>query len=252
MRAMKLSVTIAAAAVLMASEAHAQACTGVPTRDRQLAAMGNVSLTDGATGYGADMSANLRGPLSFSAGYTLMNYDAAGPNGNGVNADAAYELNVPSLRHVSVCPTIGVQYAWVSDAGDKVSSTAIPIGLGFGKNVLDKANFDVLAFAVPQFMHVRSKIESATLGFDATSSDNAFGSILGARFVGQRVFGGASVSLNTLDNSSAVWGFTVGFVFGGHREPVQASRSKAASTKASGKSAAKSSAKPASKSGRKN
>ena len=252
MRAMKLSVGIALGMVLVASDARAQSCTGVPTRDRQFAVMGDLALTDGATGFGAGVSANLKGPLSISGGYMLTNYDVGGPSGNGIEAGAAYEVKLRKLSRMSVCPTVGVEYAWVSEAGEKLATTVIPVGIGFGRNVVDKPKFDMMAYAVPQFMHVRSHMESEALAIDATSSDNAFGSILGARFASARFFGGASVSLNTLEGSNPVFGVTVGYIFGGSREPVQATRSKATSTKASGKKTpAKAPAKAAPKAGAK-
>jgi hypothetical protein len=236
-------------AVLVAGDAAAQSCTGVPTMDRQIAVLGDLSLTEGVTGYGAGVSANLMGPWSVSGGYTLMSYEGTGPNGNGIDAKAAYELKLSKLPNFSVCPTAGVEYGWLSEAGEKVATTVIPVGVGFGKNVVDGSSFDMMVFGVPQFMHVRTHMESETLGIDATSSDNAFGGTLGGRFISNRIFGGASVSFNTLDGSDPVWGLTVGYIFGGNRQPVQASRSKASGAKASAKSPAKAPAKaPARKS----
>jgi hypothetical protein len=247
MRAMKLSMSAAMVAVLVAGEAAAQSCTGVPTNDRQLAVMGDLALTDGVTGYGAGVSANLVGPWSVSGGYMLMDYEGAGPSGNGIDAKAAYEVKLSKLPRLSVCPTAGVEYGWVSEAGEKLSSTIIPVGVGFGKNVVDGSSFDMLVYGVPHFMHVRTHIESQALGTDETVSDNAFGGKLGGRFVSNRIFGGASVSFNTLDGSEPVWGLTVGYIFGGNRQPVQASRSKAAGTKSSAKSPAKAPAKSSAK-----
>jgi hypothetical protein len=240
MRAMKLSVSVAMAAVLVASEAHAQACTGVPTRDSQLALMGDLSLTDGATGYGASASKNFMGPWTFGAGYTLTSYDGDGPNGNGIDANAAYEVKLRKLPRMSVCPTAGVAYGWVSEGGEKVSSTIIPVGVGLGQKVVDGSNIDMMVYGVPQFMHIRTHMESEALGIDASSSDNAFGGTLGARFASAQFFGGASVSFTTLEGSDAVFGLTLGWIVGGQRQPVQASRAKAAPAK-------RAAAKPASK-----
>lgn len=239
MRAMRLGMGVAIMAVVMASEARAQACTGVPTRDRQFALMGNLSLTEGANGYGGAVSANLPGPWSVAGGYTLMSYDGPGPNGNGVDANAAYEVKLSKLPRMSVCPTAGVNYGWVSEAGEKVSTMIIPIGVGFGKNVMDGSKFDMMLYGVPHFMHVRAHVESEALGIDATASDNEFGGTFGVRFASAAFFGGASVHMNTIEQSDPVFGLTLGWVIGGRREPVQASRSKAG---------AKSAAKPAPKS----
>jgi hypothetical protein len=90
-------------------------------------------------------------------------------------------------------------------------------------------------------------MESETLGIDETTSDNAFGGTLGGRFISNRIFGGASVSFTTVDGSEPVWGLTVGYIFGGSRQPVQASRSKASGSKASAKSPAKAPAKATAK-----
>src|SRR5688572_2993690 len=182
MRAMKLSISVAMIAVLGASEARAQACTGVPTRDSQLALMGDLSLTDGANGYGIGASKNFVGPWTFGAGYTLTSYDGDGPNGNGIDANAAYEVKMRKLPRMSVCPTVGVGYGWVSEGGEKVSSTIIPVGVGLGQKVVDGSNFDMMVFGVPQFMHIRSHVESEALGIDVSDSENAFGGTFGGRF----------------------------------------------------------------------
>ena len=68
MRAMKLSMSAAMVVVLVAGDAAAQSCTGVPSADRQIAVKGDQGLTDGATGYGAGVSANQQGPWSVAAG----------------------------------------------------------------------------------------------------------------------------------------------------------------------------------------
>lgn len=237
MRAMKLSVSVAMAAVLVASEANAQACTGVPTRDSQLALMGDLSLTEGATGYGASVSKNFMGPWTFGGGYTFTSYEGPGPNGNGIDANAAYELKLRKLPRMSVCPTASVAYGWVSEAGEKVSSTIIPIGIGLGQNVVDGRNFDMMVYGVPAFMHIRTHMESEALGIDASDSENAFGGTFGGRFASRQFFGGASVSFTTLDGSDPVFGLTLGWIVGGQRQPAQASRAKAAPAK--GKAAAK-------------
>ena len=247
MRAMKLTVSVAMVAVLAASEAKAQACTGVPTRDRQIALMGDLSMTEGATGYGVAASKNFMGPLSVEAGYTMMSYEGPGSNGNGVDANAAYELKLKKFPRMSVCPTAGISYGWVSDAGAKSSAMIIPVGIGLGRNVIDGAKFDMMVFGVPQFMHVRNHVESDALAIDATTSANEFGGILGARFASAKLFGGASVSFTTMEQSDPVIGVTLGWMIGGRREPVQASRAKAASTKSSGRAAAKPAAKPVAK-----
>ena len=253
MRAMKLSIGVAMAAVLAAGEAHAQSCTGVPTRDRQIAIMGDLLLTDGASGYGVAASKNFRGPWSVRGGYTLTSHDGSGANGNGVDVNAAYELKLRQLPRMSVCPMAGFGYSWMSEAGQNVSSSVIPVGIGFGRNVVDGPKFDVMAYGVPQFTHVRSRVEVPAFGIDATSSDNAFGGTVGARVSSAAFFGGASVSFSSLEGSDPVFGVTVGWMIGGARQPVQASRSKAASTKSSVKkspakaAAKKSPAKPAPK-----
>ncbi|MGH7482967.1 MAG: hypothetical protein ACRELV_12500 [Longimicrobiales bacterium] len=201
--------TLAAIAVLAAtaSPAFAQACLGVPAGSGQYALGPTASFMDGAKSYGADVQANLSGPFSVGGGYALTDSDLEdAPNGHTLAATVSYEL---PIAQVSVCPSVGVSYGWVSFEDDsKVSNTTIPVGIGFGKSFAASESLDVTPYAVPQFMHMRPSVT----GVEDLDSVNEFAGTLGLQLGMNRIYGGGGVSMTTIEESEPVYFVRLGFI----------------------------------------
>src|SRR5690606_9037002 len=84
-------VLLLAGGLIAAPEARAQACIGIPAGPGRFALGGSVGFTDGATNYGAGLLANLEGPLSVGANYTLTKIDDVDENFNSFDGILAYE-----------------------------------------------------------------------------------------------------------------------------------------------------------------
>jgi hypothetical protein len=200
--------------------ANAQACFGTPTRDGQWGIRGSLGLASGAKAYGAEVNADLAGPLSIGAGYTMIDLDDTSTNGNSFGGGVAFELAVPN---VSMCPTARVVYNRVHEEGFGAEATVnqviVPIGFGIGKVFPAGSNFNVVLFGEPQFLYIRSSVDASSgLGsISGSETDNQFGADLGVRLSGASFFAGASVSLTTIEDSDPVFEFTLGVLVGKKR-----------------------------------
>ena len=202
------------------TEAAAQACIGVPVRDGQIAIEGQLGIADGLKTYGVAATANLAGPLTVQGGYTLLDLDDVDENANGFHANLAYEVPVKSL---SACPVVGVSYAKWSQSflgvDLDVSETVIPIGFGIGKTIPAGTSLGLTLYAIPQFLHIRGKIEASddTGSESAEENSNEFGSVFGFRLGSSAVYAGASVMFTTIEDSDPTFGVAIGLALGGRR-----------------------------------
>ena len=217
---MTLTRAAAMTALLMtalSAEAAAQACIGVPIGNGSFAIEGQFATSDGSKSYGATATANLQSPITIQGGYTLTDLDGVEKNANGFHGLVAYE--VPT-RSFSACPLVGISYnKWSDDflgVDVDVTETVIPIGLGIGKTIPAGSNLGLTLFAVPQFLHIRGKIEADGGTGSETASDNSneFGSEFGFRLGGSAFFAGASVMFTTVEDSDPSFGVTLGIALG--------------------------------------
>lgn len=144
MKRLLLAFSLAACAAAT-SPLAAQACIGLPLADGDLWLAGIVSEGD-PTRYGAELTANLSGPLALSLDYLRAEDDA---DGYTLGARAAYELPyvVPSL-----CPTVGVRYSSVPVAGgEDATRVAVPVGFGIGKTLPLSPAASLTVFAIPEY-----------------------------------------------------------------------------------------------------
>jgi hypothetical protein len=216
---MKRLLTAAAVlALLTPAVAAAQACIGVPTTGGQFALAGEVAFPENATSYGADITADLVGPLSLGAGFAITKLDDIDENVTTFGGQAAYEL--PGVS-VSACPVVGAEYSTWSDtflAGSvDISQLVIPVGLGIGTILQAGSSTDILLFAVPQFLHIRTTIEASdgVDSIDETESDNEFGAEAGVRFVFGSIFAGGGVFMTSIEDDDPTFNLGLGVVFGG-------------------------------------
>lgn len=241
------NIMIATAAFLAfaASEAAAQACIGVPARDRQFDIAANFEIPqDSITGYGAEVTANLAGPLSVGASAMLFKLDL-GDTGRlefdddfwSFGARAAYEATV---RGVSVCPTVGIQRLKYSSDSPEFNSSfdvmglQVPVGVGVGSRIELTPGTELMLFAIPQVVWQRVDIDLELFGsrLEEKQSDTNLGGELGLRLGTRRFFAGASVAKIWMDEpedddadefggrfgtNEAVLRFTLGVTLGGAR-----------------------------------
>jgi hypothetical protein len=206
------------AAVALPAAASAQVCIGVPIRDGAFGIAGEFQTGEGAKGFGGTLTANLTGPLSVQAGYTLIDIDEVDDNGNTFFGNVAWEL--PNMSF-SVCPVAGVAYSsfttevfgFEADA----SQIAIPIGIGIGKEFAASPTLNMSLFAVPHFVHLRNKftLSDGTAEESETESENEFGAQLGARIGTGQLWAGAGVSFTTVEDTDPVFSLTLGIALGG-------------------------------------
>lgn len=221
---MSRSKTVSALALLLAGgliaaqEAHAQACLGIPAGPGRFALGGSVGFTDGATNYGASLLANLEGPLSVGAGYTLTKIDNVDENFNSFDGIIAYELPV---QGISACPATGLGYGRIGSEAPELGASAtltnvvIPVGLGLGYTFSGRGPLSLTLHALPQFLYIRTtgELDIGDVTIEETETTSEFGTSLGFRIGLPQMFFGAGVSLTTMENSDPVFSVGLGLIF---------------------------------------
>jgi hypothetical protein len=224
MRHVKIAVApLAIAAVLLteATAAPAQACRGVPSQGGRFALQTGVGLTSGATSYGVDFTANLRGPWALSAGYALTDLQDAEPHGHTFTGRVAFEI--PGAA-VSVCPALEVGYSRVSGLSTNiypgpyttVTSVAPVVNVSAGSTL----TLTPALFATPfaglgmTLLHSVAQAKSGGFSSDKYKDDaSAISAVLGLLVGSQTVHVGVRMSLTTLEDSDPLYTLGVGFVF---------------------------------------
>lgn len=212
----KSAIAVAAAALMGAiflsspRDVLAQACTGVLTNNGQYAVAGGLGFEDGSKSFGLEGMANLAGPFTVGASYSLTTFDDADPNGNTFGASAAYDMPLTGTA-LSACPTTGIEYMRVSDEGSAVSLLTIPVGIALGTTLEGANGFTFVPYAVPQFMYLRTSISGD--GFeDVTDSTTEFGTELGTAFAGDKYYAALSALITTVEGSDPSFAITVGVI----------------------------------------
>ncbi len=196
---------------VVAADALAQACLGVPAGAGQYAVSAGVDFTDGATGYGLGGHANLTGPFSVGAGYTRVSYDNGDEGTNTFSGKAAYELPGSGI---SACPTVGLSYNRVPTTfgpnDGSVTTITVPVGFSVGNRLPAGPALSFTPFAMPHLLYVRTAVDDGT---DTTvESTKQFGTVLGIVLGGQKFYGSAGVLLTTIDDSDPSFSIGLGAV----------------------------------------
>ena len=215
----RILATAFIAALAVPSAVSAQVCMGVPISDGAFGIFGEYSTTEGADGFGGNVTANLNGPFSVQLGYTLSMFDDTDENVNTFYGNIAYEF--PNMSF-SVCPIAGAAFAKESaeilGVELEASTVVIPIGIGVGRE-FTRGPVDISLFAIPQFMHIRGEItiSDGTSEESETESTNEFAAQLGARVRSGNLWGGVGFSFTTIEESDLVFSIGVGVAIGGSR-----------------------------------
>ncbi|MEX2610633.1 MAG: hypothetical protein WEA24_11845 [Gemmatimonadota bacterium] len=179
---------------------------------------GKVGFPENAKSYSGEVTADLVGPLSLGAGFGITKIDDVDENVTTFGGQAAYEVSGTSF---SACPVVGAEYSTWSDTFSgvdvDVNQLVIPVGVGIGTTLAAGSNTDVVLFAVPQFLHIRSSVEASegNVSFEDSDSDNEFGAEAGARFVFGSIFAGAGVFMTSIEDDDPTFNLAVGLTFGG-------------------------------------
>lgn len=217
----RLSVAVTALLLTAVAQANGQACTGVPSGSGQFALQAGVGLTSGATSYGADFTANVRGPFAIAARYALTNLDAAEPNGSTFGGDVALELSGVDL---SLCPRFGIVYSRASGLSTNIypgpyttiTSVSWSLEVGGGKTLPVTPALFATPFAAAGLVMLHSEAQAKAGGFTSQKykdDDSAFSAVLGLLIGSRRVHAGANMSFTTIKDSDPLFTLGVGFVF---------------------------------------
>lgn len=202
-------LTVACCAWLVLGSAaplSAQACLGYPTPAARFSVNPGITFADNATTFGGTVNANLPAPLGVEAGVGVTSYDDIDANGIGFSGRVGYELDTPQL---SACPFSGFSYERVSEDGQSASALTIPVGFGVGKTLPAGEGYAFTLSGAPQLLYVRQSVE----GFD-TESDVEFGAALGAALGTDRIYGGFTLTLTSIDGNETAFGISMGFLLG--------------------------------------
>lgn len=207
-----------AGGLIAAQEARAQACLGSPAGPGRFALGGSVGFPDGATNYSAGLLANLEGPFSVGANYTLTKIDNVDENFNSFDGIVAYEL---PLQGISACPATGLGYSRIgSDVPElgvsaTLTSVVIPVGLGLGYTFSGRGPLSLTLHALPQFLYIRTtgELSDGDISIQDTETASEFGTSLGFRIGLQQMFFGAGVALTTIEDSDPVFSVGLGVIF---------------------------------------
>jgi hypothetical protein len=200
----------------LAEAGSAQACLGSTALPGQFALGGQVSFTDGATGFGGGVMANLASPLAIGASVTITDVDGLDKNVTTVGGNVAYEL---PLAGVSGCPMVGISYTTFGDTFEgidvDVSRIAIPIGFGLGAPVDLQNNMVLIPSGSVHLLYFRDKASASFGGETYSESDTSTeaGASIGATLGIGQFFGRGDVSFTTIEGSDPVVSITIGLRF---------------------------------------
>lgn len=216
-----LPVAVTALLLGAVPDAIGQSCVGVPSGDGQFALQAGVGLTSGATSYGADFAANVRGPFAVGARYVLTNLDDADPNGSTFGGDVAFEI--PGVG-MSLCPRFGIVYSRASGLSTNIypgpyttiTTMSWSLEVGGGKMLSVTPALFATPFAAAGLVMLHSEAQAKNGGFTSQKykdDDSAFGAVLGLLIGSRRVHAGANVSFTTIKDSDPLVTLGVGLVF---------------------------------------
>jgi hypothetical protein len=216
MRSLVSLILCLSAIFALAESGSAQACLGSPALPGQFAIGGQVSFTEGATGYGGGVTANLANPLAIMALVEIVDVDGLEKNITTVGGTVAYEL---PLAGVSGCPMMGVNYSTFGDTFEgiavDVSQVAIPIGFGLGTSLDLQNNMVLIPSGSVHLLYLRNKFSASFAGDTFSESDTSteVGASVGATLGIGQFFGRGAVSFTTIEDSDPVVSLMIGLRF---------------------------------------
>lgn len=211
MSALTMGAAIAAL-TLLPSEAWAQACLANVAGGGQGHAAAGTAFTDGAWGLGGTVGFNAPGPVGVQGNYTRTMYDESDVGANSLGAEAGLEL---LALPVSLCPTAGVTYTWVTGIDEfdaSVDGWAFGGGLSFGHTIRNPSGVGFTPHLSASVVHDRVSASEGQLSVTVSETYGAFSG--GMLLSSGSLYGGPAVSLSTLEGSDPVFSVSLGVVFG--------------------------------------
>ncbi|MGH7541742.1 MAG: hypothetical protein ACRELC_12155 [Gemmatimonadota bacterium] len=215
LRTMSAVIAALCAVALGARDVAAQACLGNGALDGQGYLSGRASFTDGAWAPGGSLGYNAPGPITVEAGVDHTLFDNVDIATTAVSGALAVEI--PNLS-VSICPTVGVAYQWLSNEGELeglgVDADGVVVGGGLvlgGRIESPGSDFAFIPRASANVVHNRATFSAG--GESVTGSDTygVFGG--GVTLAVGNFFFGPSASISTLDGADPVFGAQLGVAF---------------------------------------
>jgi hypothetical protein len=160
-----------------ATAVEAQVCAGFPTVQGQTSVALSSHFPREADQFGAEVSANLSGPLAVFGGYQRTTSNAQeGQHANTYTAGAALEVSdrfrgpLSLGLGLSACPVVSASLTQMQNA----DVWQVPLGVGFGSRLeLDPTGrLELMPYVVPQLVWTR-------VNFDGPPSDGIFRPIFG-------------------------------------------------------------------------
>jgi hypothetical protein len=216
---------VAAAIAATPAIAFGQSCIGVPISPGQFAIAGEIGFPEGGKSYGGMVTANVAGPLAVQARVDVLKADDVpeGVDDSATQFGGTLAYKIGQTTAISFCPLVGASYVKESFDDDEgsvsVSLLTIPVGIGFGA-ALPVSGLDLTAFAVPQLLIMRARVEMDIPGlieFSDSETETEFGANLGLRLRTGPVYFGGSVFITSIEDSDPAFSLTVGFALGGRR-----------------------------------
>jgi|GEM_PF-2847015 len=201
---MALTVALAAPAV-----ANAQNCIGLPIANQKAAASFTVAFPEDAKTFGFSGRMRLDGPLSLGASYSFTSIDNVDPKTHSFGVSGSYDL--PVTQSAAVCAVAGVEHSQITVSDIKFSDLAIPLGVGIGKSFAAGNNAELVPFAMPHLLWIRSSISNSGVSINDSSAE--FGLDVGATYRVQQLMLHAGLNFSSIEGSSTTFSVGVGYAF---------------------------------------
>lgn len=204
-----LSTTIVL--LLVAGEAAAQVCLGLPAGEGQISLQGEVSAGKTRPAVGGRLGLNFNTEYSLGFSVRRPEYDAG--RGLILSGSLGYEMEDYAPP---VCFVVGVQHERFPRAEATDSAlTMIPIGLGIGKRLGSARGLSMALFILPEYLYVakpRPEGEYETFWDELQVRSHGRGTI-GLIVATPFIFATGRVEVSTLNNYTPTVALGVGLTF---------------------------------------
>jgi len=204
-------LTTTALMLLLAGEAAAQVCLGLPAGEGQISLQGEVSARGSQPAVGGRLGLNFNTEYSLGFGVRRAEYDAG--RGLTLSASLGYEMEDYAPP---VCFVVGVQHERIprEEAADS-AVTIVPIGIGIGKRLGSARGLSLALFILPEYLYVAKPSpegEFETFWDELQARSHGRGSI-GLIVSTPFIFATGRVEVSTMNNYTPTVSLGVGLIF---------------------------------------
>ncbi|HEX7048576.1 MAG TPA: hypothetical protein VF188_00055 [Longimicrobiales bacterium] len=136
--------------LVLAADALAQVCIGLPADDGQISLQGMVGAGGSGSSYGGRLGMNFN--TEYSLDLSIQRPRLESGLGMTISGKIAYEM--PRYKP-PVCMVFGVEHERRPLAdGNEATATMIPIGVGIGKRLGSAKSFSLALYVMPEYLYV--------------------------------------------------------------------------------------------------